>query len=124
MHKKYTLKNRTMPTLKPKFLREYFFSHPRRIFSHPAFFKNLSPQPHGLSRKPTMTATNVNRFVDKFLLTSDSDDFGRERRASGNKGLAEMAGEVVKQTVCYYLTLVLGDSKVLRMPPHRQAPER
>jgi hypothetical protein len=41
-----------------------------------------------------------------------------------NMGLAEMAGEVVKQTVCYYLTLVLGDSEVLRIPPLRQAAKR
>jgi len=53
------------------------------------------------------------------------DNWTTEKEAHAhNKGLAEMAGEVVKQTVCYYLTFVLGDSEVLRMPPLRQAPNR
>jgi hypothetical protein len=31
-HKKYTLKNRYKPTHEPKFLREYFFCHPKEKF--------------------------------------------------------------------------------------------
>jgi len=41
-----------------------------------------------------------------------------------NKGLAEMAGNVVKQTVVQLSNFVLGESEVLRMPPLRQAPNR
>jgi len=74
-------------------------------------FKKLKHSPH----KPTMQTANTYRH----------DNLTTEKEAHAhNKGLAEMAAEVVKQTVCYYLTLVLGDNEVLRMPPLRQVPNR
>ena len=71
-----------------------------------------------------MKATNVNRFVDKFLLTSDNDDFGREGRASGNKGLAKVAVQWLSEHLCYVASAVLVDSFVLRIRHLRQAPNR
>jgi hypothetical protein len=41
-----------------------------------------------------------------------------------NKGLAKWRVQWLNKQLCYYLTLVLGDSDVLRMPPLRQAPNR
>jgi hypothetical protein len=41
-----------------------------------------------------------------------------------NKGLAKWRVQWLNKQLCYYLTLVLGDSAVLRMPPLRQAPKR
>lgn len=57
--------------------------------------------------------------------TYSHDNWTTEKEAHAhNKGLAEMAGEVVKQTVVLIFNIVLGDSEVLRMPPLRQAPNR
>lgn len=41
-----------------------------------------------------------------------------------NKGLAKWRVQWLNKQLCYYLTSVLVDSDVLRMPPLRQAPNR
>lgn len=92
----------------PKLAREYFFSHPRRIFSLPSFLKNLFPPTHGLTLKPTMTAINVKHFVDRFVLTFNRDDFGRDRRASANKGLPQCGVQYLIERLCFLHTFVVG----------------
>ncbi len=105
-----------MSTLKVKFLREYFFSHPSRIFSLPSFLKNLFPPTHGLSRNPTMTAFNLNRFVDS-VCGLDTILLRIDRRASGNKGLAKVAVQWLIEHLYFVSSAVLADSFVL---PNRQ----
>ncbi|MCC6721994.1 MAG: hypothetical protein IT243_07305 [Bacteroidia bacterium] len=79
------------------------------------FFPLLLKKVKHPTHKPTMQTAD----------TYGHDNWTTEKEAHAhNKGLAEMAGEVVKQTVVLLINFVLGDSEVLRMPPLRQAPNR
>jgi len=121
--KKYTLKNRTMSTLKPKFLREYFFSHARRIFSLPSFLKNLLPPTHGLIRNPTLTVFEVNRSVDS-VCRLDTTPLRTDRRASGNKVLPKAGLNGFDWAFVQGSTFVLRLNFCAKNPRLRQYPKR
>ncbi len=53
---------------------------------------------HGLSRKPTDTASNLNPFGQS-VCKLDTTHLRTDRKPAGNKGLNEMAGSVVNQTL-------------------------
>ena len=59
---KNTLLKTAQGNARPKFLREYFFLHPRRIFANAAFLNILFSPTHGLTASTTSCASNVNRF--------------------------------------------------------------
>jgi len=112
------------PTQNQSLQESIFFFDPRRILPSPSFLKNLFLPTHGLSGNPTMTATNVNRFVDRFVRNPTRHSYRTDRRASGNMGFA-IAG-----VPCFADTFVQGGSSVLRMkfnaktPRHRKPPKR
>jgi|GEM_PF-1487807 len=105
-HSKSTLlKKRISHRFTQFFLREYFFSHQHRITKYfpPSLLKKIkSPKRSVLPR--TDIALYVNRFVDRVV-----HDFGQTQfhcKKSGdthNKGLKEMAGEVVNQTFVHLI---------------------
>lgn len=113
------LKTAASPRCEPKFLREYFFLQPKKKFNF--FSPTLRCFNFFATAQPTTDKHSdslLQTFTGQFNLTRTTE------ARTGNMGLAEMAGAVVKQTLCYYQTFVLGDSEVLRMPPLRQAPNR
>ena len=89
--------------LKPQLAREYFFLPPKKNFFPPFLFliKSFSPT-HGLTANPTRCASNVNHFLDS-VCKLDTTPLQTDRRASANKGLKEMAGEVVNQTFVHLI---------------------
>ncbi|MCE7955985.1 MAG: hypothetical protein DYH00_10025 [Bacteroidetes bacterium CHB6] len=69
-------------------------------------------------------ASNVNRFVDRFVLTSDSDDIGREKRASANKILRKAGVTGFYDTFVLNRTLVFQMNGSAETPRLRQYPNR
>jgi hypothetical protein len=102
-HTKNTLlKKRTSQRYKQFYLREYFFSHPRKLFSHPSFLINLFSLPTGFVSNRTDIASYVNTYGQS-VCKLDTTHLQTDRRASANKGLKEMAGEVVNQTFVHLI---------------------
>lgn len=60
----------------------------------------------------TDTDLNVNR-IGQSAFKLDTKHLRKDSRAAHNKGLNEMAGEVINQVVCFYQTFVLNESVVL-----------
>lgn len=125
-HKKNTLLKTAQGNARPKFLREYFFSYPRRnsIFFSPTlrcfnFFCQLTV------RNWTDSASNINCFgqsVSKLATTNLRTD----RRATDNKGFKKLAVQWLNEHLCFVSSAVLADSFVLRnrqllKPPKRWA---
>jgi len=73
-----------MPTLQPKFLREYFFLHPKRIFANASFFKNLFSQRNGLTANLAGYRYECKSLRGQFSADFGGQDFGRTRTASAN----------------------------------------
>jgi len=104
-HTKNTLlKKRSSQRCMQFFLREYFFSHPDRIIKY--FSPSLQKKIKSCQRTVltwTDTALNVKRFEQ---LVCGLDTTPLRNRQSGdthNKGLKEMAGEVVNQTFVHLI---------------------
>jgi hypothetical protein len=107
----HTFASRYMPTLRPKLAKECACPTQKEfqnIFSN-ASKKIKTPDTQAL----TMQTADTYRH----------DNWTTEAHAH-NKGLAKWRVQWLNKQLCYYLTLVLGDSDVLRMPPLRQAPKR
>lgn len=80
-----------------------FFSPSQEEFFPPLFFSFFFRHRTGSVRNLTDNASNVNRFVES-VCKLDRTPLRTDRRASGNKGLKEMAGEVVNQTFVHPIT--------------------
>lgn len=76
----------------------------------PTLLKNKTSF-HRTVQTLTDNAFNVNRFGQS-VCKLDTTHLRPDRRAAHNKGLNEMAGAVVKRTVCFYQTFVLNESAV------------
>ncbi len=118
MRKGYPQKNTLLKNAKANakgnfFKRVFFFSYPRRIFSSPIFFIFFSPT-HGLNRKPNMTASNVNRFADRFVQSFNLTHLRTDRRASGNSGFKKLAAQWLLEHSTSHQHLWWLDSFVLR----------
>ncbi len=79
------------------FFKRVFFSPSQEEFFPPLFFLFFFRHRTGTVLNPTDIAPNVNNFVDS-VCKLDTTPLRTDRRASGNKSLKEMAGEVVNQT--------------------------
>jgi hypothetical protein len=76
------------------FFKRVFFSPTQEVFFPPLFFLFFFHHRTGTVRNRTDTASNVNRFVDS-VCKLDTTLLRTDRKPAGNKGLNEMAGEVV-----------------------------
>lgn len=99
---KNTLLKNAQANAESNFFKRVFFS-PTQEKTPPLFKKrNLFFPTHGFTADTTSCASNVNRFVESVcglqtvVLRTDS-------RAAANKGLKEMAGEVVNQTFVHLI---------------------
>jgi hypothetical protein len=97
-HKKNTLLQAAQGNAETKACKRVFFSATQEnFFPSLLFLLNLFFQRTGFVRNRTDTASNVNRFgqsVNKL----DTTHLRTDRRATDNKGLKEMAGDVVNRT--------------------------
>ncbi|MBK7360509.1 MAG: hypothetical protein IPI96_14985 [Saprospiraceae bacterium] len=84
------------------FFKRVFFSPTQEEFFPPQFFLLFFPPKHGLSRKPKVTASNVNRFGQS-VCKLDMTHLRTDSKPAHNKGLKEMAGEVVNQTFVHLI---------------------
>lgn len=95
---KNTLLKNPQANAKGNFFKRVFFSPPREeFFSTPIFLNFFSPT-HGLTANTTSCASNVNSFGQS-VSGLDTSPLRTDRRASGNKGFKEMAGDVLNQMV-------------------------
>jgi hypothetical protein len=99
-HKKNTLLQAATSNAETKACKRVFFSPPQK--STLPFFTNLFFPPHGFTANTTNCASNVNRF-EQSVCNLDPTGLRTGRRASANKGLKEMAGEVVNQTFVHLI---------------------
>ncbi len=84
--KKNTLLQAAQGNAESKACKRVFFSTTQEnFFSTLPFLMNLFSPTHGLTRNPTETAFNINRYLDRFVLTMDSNHHRTDRRASGNR---------------------------------------
>ena len=87
--KKNTLLQAAQGNAKTKACKRVFFSATQEnFFSSLPFLRNLFLPTHGQSATPTSCASNVNRYLDRFVLPLDSNFHRTDRRASGNSGFA------------------------------------
>ena len=96
---KNTLLKNADATATSNFFKRVFFSPTQEEFFPPLFFLFFFRHRTGAVHNRTVGASNVNRFMDKFLLNSDGHDHWTDSKPAGNMGLNEMAGKVVNQTV-------------------------
>ena len=123
--KKNTLLQAAQGNAETKACKRVFFSATQEnFFSSLPFLMNLFSPTHGQTANPTSCASNVNRYLDRFVLTLDSNHHRTDRRASGNKGLAKVAVQLLIEHLCFVSSAVLADSFVLRIRHLRQAPKR
>ena len=109
-HTKNTLlKKRTSQRFKQFFLREYFFSHPRRnsIFFSPTlrcfiFFAT--------ARQPTTDEYSDRTMHDSNHLQLDANEEAR----TGNSGFKKLAVQWLNEHLCFVSSSVVADSLVLR----------
>lgn len=123
-HTKNTLLKTAQGNARPKFLREYFFSHPRRnsnFFSPTLRCFNFFP--HRTVRNWTDTVSIVGDFRQS-VSKLDTTHLRTDRRATDNKGLAKVAVQWLIEHLCFVSSAVLVDSFVLRIRHLRQAPNR
>lgn len=124
LQKNTLLKNAQANAASNFFKRVFFSPTQENFFPSLPFLMNLFSPTHGLSRKPTMTAFNLNCYLDRFVLTLDGNHHRTDRRASGNMGLPK-AG-----VTSFYDSFVLNQTLVFQMndsaetPRLRQAPNR
>lgn len=83
-----------------KACKRVFFLQPQKNFFLPLLFLvKLFRHRMGAVLNKTVGASNVNRFVDRFVLNIGQTLFHSEKSGdTHNMGLNEMAGEVVNQT--------------------------
>jgi len=93
----------TSPPTNQSLQESIFFSNPRRIFSSPICF-NFFSQTHGLSRKPKVTASNVNPFGQS-VCKLDTTHLRTDSKPAHNKGLNGMAGEVVNRKFVHLINI-------------------
>ena len=89
---------------KAKLAREYFFYHPRRIFSSPIFFV-FSHHRTDLVLNQTNRSSNIDFFVDN-VCKLDTSQPRTDSRASGNKVLPKAGVTSFYDTFVLNLTLV------------------
>ena len=94
--------------------RVFFSPTQENFFPSLLFLIKLFSQRTGLVLNLTDSASNVNLFVDSFVLTSDNDGFGRDRRASANSGFKKLAVQWLNEHLCFVSSSVVADSLVLR----------
>jgi hypothetical protein len=87
-----------------------------KIFSPTLLNKIKTPDTQAMTDKHS--DNSVQTFYRQRNLTRTTEAHAH------NKGLAKWRVQWLNKQLCYYLTLVLGDSEVLRMPPLRQAAKR
>jgi hypothetical protein len=96
---KNTLLKNAQANAESNFFKRVFFSPTQeKIFPPLLFLIKLFRHRTGFVRNPTDSSSNVNRF-EQSVCKLDTTTLRTDRRASANKGLKEMAGEVVNQTV-------------------------
>ena len=109
------LKKRTSQRFKQFFLREYFFTHPRRnsnyFFPTLQFFNYLFSQRTVL--KLTESASNVGNFGQS-VRKLDTTQLRTERRATDNSGFKKLAVQWLQEVQFSNGTFVVTDSSVLR----------
>ena len=119
------LKKRTSQRFKQFFLREYFFSTPRRnskiFFPSLRFFNYLFSQRTELNR--TDSASNINRFGQS-VSKLDTTTLRTDRRATDNKGFVKLGVQWLIEQLCFVSSSVLADSFVLRIPQLHKPPKR
>lgn len=118
---KNTLFKNAHANAKGIFFKRVFFSATQEEFFPPLFFLFFFRHGTGSLRNRTVGASNVNRFVDRFVHNSDRHELRADRRASGNKGLAKVAVQWLIEHLCFVSSAVLADSFVLRNRHLRQA---
>jgi hypothetical protein len=111
---KNTLLKNAKANAASNFFKRVFFSPPQEnFFPNLPFLINLFSQPHGLSRKPNMTALNINRFVDS-VCKLDATHLRTDRRASANSGFKKLAVQWLNEHSTSHQHLCWLDSFVLR----------
>jgi len=119
--KKYTLKNRYMPTLRPKFLREYFFLEPIRNSN--LFYPTLRCFNFFATAQP-MTDKHSDSLLQ--TLTGQCNMTRTTEARTANSGFKKLAVQWLNQVQFFNQTFVHVDSFVLRnrqllKPAKRQA---
>jgi hypothetical protein len=124
-HKKNTLLQAALGNAETKAFKRVFFSATQENFfpSLPFLMKLFSPT-HGLFRNPTVTAFNINHYLDSFVLILDSKHHWTDRRASGNSGFAKKRVQWLNEHSTSHQILWYVDSFVLRNPLLRKAAKR
>jgi hypothetical protein len=108
--KKNTLLQATQGNAKTKSCKRVFFSATQEnFFSSLPFLRNLFSPTHGQSAKPISCASNVNRYLDRFVLPLDSNLHRTDRRVSGNSRFAKW------RVQCFCDSLVQGSSSVFQL---------
>ncbi len=69
--------------------RVFFSSTQENFFPSLSFLINLFSPTHGQTANLTSCASNVNRYLERFVLTLDSNHHRTDRRASGNSGFVQ-----------------------------------
>jgi hypothetical protein len=114
-HKKNTLLQAAQGNAETKACKRVFFSATQEnFFPTLPFLMNLFSPTHGLTRNPTVTVFNINRYLDRFVQTLDNNLHRTDRRASGNSGFKKLAVQWLNQVQFFNQTFVQVDSFVLR----------
>lgn len=83
---KNTLLQAAQGNAETKACKRVFFSPTQEnIFPSLSFLMNLFSPTHGQTVHLTSCASNVNRYLDRFVLTLDSNHHRTDRRASDNR---------------------------------------
>ncbi len=121
---KNTLLKNAQANAKAIFLREYFFSHPKRNSN---FFSPTLRCFNFFCKRTVQTWTDITSNVNCFrqsMCWLDNSPLRTDRRASANRGFAKKRVQWLIEHSTSYQILCLVDSFVLRNPLLRKAPNR
>jgi hypothetical protein len=105
--------------------RVFFSATQENFFSSLPFLMNLFSSTHGLTRNLTITSFNINHYLDKFVLTLDSNQHRTDRRASGNSGFASCGVKCLNSSAVFQFNFSGGLTVLCPEIPHeRKAAKR
>jgi len=105
--------------------RVFFSSTQENFFPSLSFLINLFSPTHGQTANLTSCASNVNRYLERFVLTLDSNHHRTDRRASGNMGLASCGVSCLNSSGVFQINFSAGLTVLCPEIPHeRQAQKR
>ena len=106
------------------FFKRVFFTQAQEEFFPPLFFLFFFRHRTGSVLNRKVGASNVNRFVDRFVHNTDRNELRTDSRASGNKVLPKAGVAGFYYTFVLNRTLVFQINSSAETPRLRQYPNR